>query len=193
MTFGSHRFLIDSANANDLLATAAGQIVSREAKASWLGGLVSANLGVAYQVNAGRFYFQPEVAADYVALFESSYHEHGGRSAFDLNVAPGTSSQADVQADIVLGMNFGQTLIWRPQLTFGYRAVVAGGPASTVASFQGGQSFTLNPQFSNKSGFLARIGLRASSQYADFSADAGGQFSSTYQTYNARAVARFLF
>ena len=70
VTFGSHRFLIDSANANDLLATAAGQIVSREAKASWLGGLVSANLGVAYQVNAGRFYFQPEVAADYVALFE---------------------------------------------------------------------------------------------------------------------------
>jgi hypothetical protein len=193
VTFGSHRFLIDAANGNDLLATTAGQIVSRESKASWLGGLASAHVGVAYQVTAGRLYFQPEVVADYVALFESSYREHGGGTAFDLNVAPGTSSQADVQADIVLGMNFGQTLIWRPQLTFGYRAVVAGGPASTVASFQGGQSFTLDPQFSNKSGFLARIGLRASSQYADFSADAGGQFSSTYQTYNARAVARFLF
>jgi len=128
-----------------------------------------------------------------VALFESAYHEHGGGPAFNLNVAPGTSSQADVQGDIVIGMNFGQTLIWRPQVTFGYRAVVAGGPASTVASFAGGQSFTLNPQFTNKSGFLARIGLRASGQYADFSADAGGQFSSSFQTYNARAAARFLF
>jgi hypothetical protein len=193
VAFGSHRFLIDQANANDLLATTAGQIVSREAKASWLAGIVSANVGVSYQINAGRFYFQPEVAADYVALFESAYHEHGGGPAFNLNVAPGTSSQADVQGDIVIGMNFGQTLIWRPQVTFGYRAVVAGGPASTVASFAGGQSFTLNPQFTNKSGFLARIGLRASGQYADFSADAGGQFSSSFQTYNARAAARFLF
>jgi hypothetical protein len=90
-------------------------------------------------------------------------------------------------------MNLGRTTIWRPQFTFGYRAVAAGGPASTVASFTGGQSFTLNPQFTDKSGFLARLGVRASGQYADFTADAGGEFSSGYQTYNARAAARFLF
>ncbi len=193
VSFGSRRFLIDAASANDLLETTAGQIVSREAKASWLGGIVSANVGVSYQVTAGRFYFQPEVAADYVVLFQPAYHEHGGGPAFDLNIAPGTASQADVQADIVVGMNLGRTTIWRPQFTFGYRAVAAGGPASTVASFTGGQSFTLNPQFTDKSGFLARFGLRASGQYADFSADAGGEFSSGYQTYNARAAARFLF
>ena len=193
VSFGSHRFLIDAANADDLLETTAGQIVSREAKASWLGGIVSANVGISYQVNAGRFYFQPEVAADYVALYESSYHERGGGTAFDLSIAPGTSSQADVQADVVLGMNLGQTTIWRPQFTFGYRVVASGGPAPTVASFTGGQSFTLNPQFTDKSGFLARFGVRASGQYADFSADAGGEFSTGYQTYDARAAARFLF
>jgi hypothetical protein len=193
VTFGSHRYLIDEANADDILAINPGQIVSREAKASWLGGIVSANVGISYQVTAGRFYLQPEVAADYVALYESSYHERGGGSAFDLNIAPGTSSQADVQADIVLGMNLGNTTIWRPQFTFGYRAVVAGGPGSTVASFNGGQGFTLDPQFTDKGGFLARFGVRASGQYADFSADAGGEFNSGYQTYDARAAARFLF
>jgi hypothetical protein len=193
VSFGSRRFLVDAADANDLLATTAGQIVNREAKASWVGEIASANVGVSYQVNAGWFYFQPEVAADYVALFQPSYREREGGTAFDLNITPGTASQADVQADIVIGMNLGRTTIWRPQFTFGYRAVVAGGPASTIASFTGGQSFTLNPQFTNKSGFLARFGLRASGQYADFSADAGGDFSTGYQTYNARAAARFLF
>jgi hypothetical protein len=40
---------------------------------------------------------------------------------------------------------------------------------------------------------LARIGMRASGQYADFSADAGGEFRNDYETYDARAAARFLF
>ena len=190
---GSRRFLIDQANTSDVLATATGQIVSRESKASWLGGVVSANVGLAYQVTAGRFYIRPEVAADYVALFQSAYHEHGGGTAFDLSVNPGSASQADVQADVVLGFNFGHTTIWRPEAMFGYRVVAAGGPASTTASFAGGQTFTLKPQFINKSGFLARLGVRATGQYADFSADAGGEFATGYQTYNARAVARFLF
>jgi hypothetical protein len=192
VTLGSRRFFIDQPTSNDILAIT-GQLVTREAKASWLGGIVSANVGVAYQLTAGRFYMQPEAALDYVGLFQSSYQEKGGGPAFNLHIANGASSQADAIADIVLGMNFGQTIVWRPQLTFGYRAVIAGGPASTSARFNGGQSFTLNPQFNNKSGFLARVGVRASGQYADFSVDAGGQFSSANQTYNARAAARFLF
>ena len=92
-----------------------------------------------------------------------------------------------------MGANFGQSIVWRPELTVGYRAVVYGGPAKTVANFQGGQTFTLDPQFTDKGGFLARLGLRASGQYADFSADAGGEFRNDYQTYDARAAARFLF
>jgi hypothetical protein len=90
-------------------------------------------------------------------------------------------------------MNFGQSIVWRPEVTIGYRAVVYGGPAKTVANFEGGQTFTLLPQFTDKGGLLGRIGLRASGQYADFSADAGGEFRNDYETYDARAAARFLF
>jgi hypothetical protein len=192
VTLGSRRFLIDQTNSNDLNQTPT-QIVSREAKASWLGGIMSANIGVGYQVAVGRFFVRPEVSGDYVLFTEQGYSERGGGPAFNLNVKGQTSSQADAQVDMVMGASFGQAVVWRPELTVGYRAVVYGGPASTVANFQGGQSFTLNPQFTDKGGLLARVGLRASGQYADFSAGGGGEFRNNYQTYDARAAARFLF
>jgi hypothetical protein len=192
VTLGSHRYLIDETNSNDLSQTPS-EIVSREAKASWLGAIVTVNGGLGYQFSAGRFFARPEVSADYTMLTQAGYKEHGGGPAFDLNIAGQTSSQADAQADIVLGANFGQGIVYRPELMVGYRAVVFGGPASTVANFAGGSTFTLNPQFADKGGVLARLGLRATGQYADFSADAGGEFRNDYQTYDARAAARFLF
>ena len=192
VTLGSHRFLIDQTNSNDLQGTPA-EIVSREAKASWLGGIVSVNAGLGYQFGTPRFFVRPEVSADYVLLTQAAYKERGGGPAFDLDVASQTSSQADAQADVVLGMNFGQAVVWRPELTVGYRAVVYGGPANTVANFQGGQTFSLSPQFTDKGGLLARLGVRATGQYADFSADAGGEYRTGYTTYDARAAARFLF
>jgi hypothetical protein len=192
VTVGSKRFLIDQTNGNDIAQTTPTE-VTREAKASWLAGLFAANVSVGYQFESGRFYVRPEGSIDYVVLFESAYHETGGGPAYNLSVNARTSSQVDARADVVLGMTFGQSVIWRPELTFGYRTVLSGGPAATTANFAGGQSFTINPQFNSKGAFLGRIGVRASGLYADFSADAGGEFSNTYQVYNARAAARFLF
>ena len=71
--------------------------------------------------------------------------------------------------------------------------IVSGGPGSTTASFAGGTPFILSPNFTEKGGLLGRVGVRAGSLFADFSANAGGVFSSGYQQYDARAVARFLF
>ncbi len=192
VTLGSRRYLIDQTDSTDL-AQAPSQIVSREAKASWLGGIVSADVGVGYQFDIGKFFARPEVSGDYVLLSQMGYKERGGGTAFNLDIAQQTASQADAQADLVVGMNFGQAVVWRPEVTVGYRAVVLGGPASTTASFQGGQSFTLNPAYTDRGGVLARLGLRATGQYADFTADAGGEFNHDYQTYDARAAARFLF
>jgi hypothetical protein len=192
VTLGSHRFLIDETNSNDLAQTPS-EIVSREAKASWLGAIVTVSGGLGYQFSAGRYFARPEVSADYTLLSTQAYKEHGGGTAFDLDIASQTSSQADAQVDVVMGANFGQGVVYRPELTVGYRVVAFGGPASTVANFAGGSTFTLNPQFSDKGGVLARLGLRATGQYADFSADAGGEFRNDYQTYDARAAARFLF
>jgi hypothetical protein len=79
-------------------------------------------------------------------------------------------------------------------LTLGRREVISGGPGDTTARFiSGGPSFTLSPKFDDKGSLIARLGVHAGGQYADFSANAGGQYNSTYQVYDARAVARFLF
>jgi hypothetical protein len=154
-----------------------------------------------YQFEMGsRFYVRPELAADYMALFEAAHTESGGAAstghdAVDLAVNARTSTQATARADLVFGASFGTTIRWRPELTVGWRDVVSGGPGVTTAHFVGGAGtpFSLSPNFQDKGGILARLGLRAGGSYADFSADAGGQFRNSYQTYDARAVARFLF
>ncbi len=174
--------------------------VYKEADARWNGGIVSGAVSVAYQFDFGRYYLRPELAADYIMLYESGYSEAGGGNAVDLTVGSRTNQQASARAQIVFGARYGTTTIWRPELTLGWREVVSGGPANTTAYFTNGGTagaagtpFTLSPDFKDKGGLLARLGVRAGGNYADFTADAGGQFGNGYQTYDARAVARFLF
>ena len=156
--------------------------------------MASGEFGASYQMPMGRFYLRPEAAVDYILLYESAFAEHGGGTAVDLSVASRTNTEATATADLVLGMDFGTTIHWRPEMTVGWRQIVAGGPGDTTAKFvSGNTSFTLAPQLQDRGGLLARLGLRAGGQFADFSADAGGVFNKDYQTYDARAVARFLF
>jgi hypothetical protein len=185
--FESHRFIIDQAN-----DTTAATLI-RGAKSSWNGGLVSAQIELNYPVNIGRFYLRPELSADYVALYETAHAERDGGTAVDLSIASKTSQEGSVQGDMVMGMTFGDTVKWRPEMTLGWREIIFGGPSNTSAHFNGGNNFVLSPQFTEKGGLLARLGVRAGGAFADFSADAGGVFRNGYETYDARAVARFLF
>jgi hypothetical protein len=166
----------------------------REAKSQSDGAVVSASFDVAYKATFGRYFIKPEAQAEYVLLYESAYAETGGGDAVDLNVNSRLNQQGIVQGDVVLGATYGTVLHWTPELTVGWREIVAGGPASTTAHFNGGQSFTLSPEYQDlKGGLLARLGLRASGAFADFNANAGGVFGSSYNSVDARATARFLF
>ena len=189
VAMGSHRTVIQQ--------TTAGTVsLLRDAESQWSGGVVSANFGVGYQITHGRLSFRPEISADYIGLFESGHSEKGGGSAVDLAIASRTSSEASAQADVVIGYTFGQGFRWTPQLTVGYRQIITGGPGSTTARFVdnvGSGTFTLKPDLSDRGGFLARLGVRAAGQFADVTADAGGEYRDGYQTYDARARARFLF
>ena len=186
--FQSHRFVIDQTS------DSAAATLIRGAKSSWNGGLVSAQIELNYPMTMGRFYMRPELSADYVALYEGAHTESGGGSAVNLAVASKTNQEGSVQGDLVMGATFGDSIKWRPEMTIGWREIVFGGPASTTAHFaSGGQNFVLSPQFTERGGLLARLGLRAGGAFADFSADAGGVFRNGYETYDARAMARFLF
>ena len=190
--FDSQRMLVDTSQPDP--STGATTPLVRVAQSNWNGGVFAGHLGVSYPFTKGRFYIRPEGWADYYALLESGHSERGGGSAFDLTVASRTSQEAIAQADLVIGATFGDSLKWRPELTVGYRDVVEGGPAATTAAFSsGGPSFTLTPNFQDKGGLLARLGIRAGGQFADFSADAGGEYRNGSQTYDARAAAKFLF
>ena len=165
----------------------------RQAKGSWLGGLASASFSASYKENFGRYYVKPELLADYVMLYEEAYAEHGGGGAYDLAVGSKFSKEAIVQADMVLGATYGTATRWTPELTVGWRQSVYGGPADVTANFAGGTAFKLSPNYQDKGGLVARLGIRASGNFADFSANAGGVFRTGYDTYDARASARFLF
>jgi hypothetical protein len=193
VSLGSHRLLLDQSSAGAVT-------LLRDAESSWSGALGSAQFGISYQMTMGRFYMRPEASADFIALYETSHSEHGGGNpkgpgdGFDLGINSRFNKEAAVQADLVFGYSFGEALRWRPEMTIGYREIVYGGPASTTAHFlSGGSAFTLNPGIGDRGGLLARLGVRASGAYADITADAGGEFRNGYQTYDARAVARFLF
>ena len=170
----------------------------REAKSQWNGATAAAEFGASYQIPIGRFYIRPEVIADYILLYESAFVEHGGGVSMDLGVDSRTSEEASVLGDLVIGADMGGANHWRPELTLGWRQIVSGGAGDTTAHFlndggKPGASFTLSPQVQDRGSLLARIGIRAGGNFADFSADAGGELSQNYQVYNARAVARFLF
>jgi hypothetical protein len=166
----------------------------RDAESSWSGALGSAQFGISYQMTMGRFYMRPEASGDFIALYETAHGERGGGKALNLGINSRFNKEAAVQADLVFGYSFGEALRWRPEMTIGYREIVYGGPAPTTAHFlSGGSAFTLNPGIGDRGGLLARLGVRASGAYADITADAGGEFRNGYQTYDARAVARFLF
>jgi hypothetical protein len=196
--FDSQRQILDTgpnplsvSNPNVPVTTAT---LQRVASAQWDGGLMSGQVGLNAPIEFGRFYLRPEVSADYIALFEEGYTEKGGGSALDLVVAPRTSQQASAQVDMVLGATFGDAIKYRPELMVGWRGVVYGGPGNTEAHFASGNTdFTLNPNFQDKGGLLARLGLRAGGPFADFTADAGGEWHGNFDSYDARALARFLF
>lgn len=187
VALGSHRNVIEQTSTGSVT-------LQRNAESQWSGYIASANFGVGYQVTKGRLSFRPEVSVDYIGLFETRHSESGGGPAVDLAIRSRTSTEASAQADVVMGYTFGQGFRWTPQLTVGYRQIITGGPGSTTARFlSGSPAFTLNPDLTERGGLLARLGVRAAGQFADVTADAGGEFRDGYQTYDARARARFLF
>jgi hypothetical protein len=194
---GEHRNVVNQ--------TSAGAItLLRQAESQWSGAIASGQIGVSYDANIGRFFLRPAAYADYIMLYEGSHTEHGGEApasqgggdAVNLAINSRTSTEASATAQVTMGYTFGSAMLWRPELTVGWRQILTEGPAKTTARFIGdptGSSFTLAPDLGDRGGLLARLGLRAMGQYADITADAGGEFRDGYQTYDARAVARFLF
>ena len=170
--------------------------LTREASAEWNALTAAAHLGLSYTAQAGRFYAKPLVQADYFYLKEDGRTETGGGEAIDLEIDERTSQQLAAFAGVAFGLRFGdpETMVWRPEVTVGYRALTGDGPDATTARFvSGGPSFTLaSPELDDGAAVL-RAGIRGQGRYFDLALEGGGEVRDDYQAYDARVTARVIF
>jgi hypothetical protein len=80
-----------------------------------------------------------------------------------------------------------------PQLEIGYDKVLTGGPADTTARFAyGGPTFSV-PANHIDGAAMGRLTVRGDGNYVHFSLQAGGEYSSSYHSLDAKAVFRLTF
>ncbi|MBZ6377851.1 autotransporter domain-containing protein [Pacificimonas flava] len=124
-----------------------GETISRTADGEWDGWLYSASGGLSYDFRAGRFSLRPAATLDYYRLDESGYSEAGGGDAFNLTVEDRSSDELAATGRLVAGLMFGGDRPgggWmRVEAEGGRRQILSGSLGDTVASFEGGDEFTL--------------------------------------------------
>lgn len=170
--------------------------LSRTASSEWNALMASAHTGIAYTARMGRVHLRPMISADFVYLDEDGRTESGGGEAVDLEIDGRTSQQLSAFAGVALGATFGdpQAMLWRPEVTVGYRTRTGDGPDATTARFiSGGPSFTLAAPELDDGAMVVRVGLRGSTRYFDLGFEAGGEIRDDYEAYDGRVVARLAF
>ena len=170
-------------------------VLNRKNKANWSGYTLSGRVGVGYEAQLGWLFLRPQAHADYYRLKENSYAEKFGGDGFDLTYAARNSSAVTGTASLVVGASLGAKsgLTWRPQLEVGYRKAMSGGPDDTTAHFANGADFTLSPEDARKGGPVARLGLKADSDYFELMFEGGGEVQGKTKTADIRFAARLLF
>ena len=182
-----------------LLKDANGNVtLDRASKASSSGYTATGHFGLGYQTpQVGWVYFRPQVHGDYFYLNQGSYQEHGGGTAagdgFDLSVAKRNGNAASGTASLVTGVTFGQGFKWRPELELGYRNVFSGTAGSTTANFQSGAPFTVDPESIKGGGPLARLDIKADTDFYELNLEAGVEQRTHFEEGDLRLSVRVLF
>ena len=168
--------------------------ITKTAEGDWSGYDATAHLGAGWQLDVGKhLFFEPRVYADVFHLHENAYNERNGGVGYDFNVQQRDSTQTNGTASLVTGLKFGNQFIISPQLEVGYDKVLTGGPADTTARFAyGGPTFTV-PANQLTGAALGRVTIRGDGNYVHFSLQAGGEYSSSYHSLDAKAVFRLTF
>ncbi len=189
--YGNRReLLLKDANGNVTL--------DRASKSSSSGYTATGHFGLGYQTpQIGWVYFRPQVHGDYFYLNQGGFTEHDGGTAsgdgFDLTNAARNGNEASGTASLVTGITFGQGFKWRPELELGYRNVFSGTAGSTTANFQGGTPFTLDPESIKGGGPLARVDIKADTDFYELNFEAGIEQRTHFEQGDLRMSVRVLF
>ena len=164
------------------------------ANSNWNGYFFDGHVGLAYEQKfLGRFYARPELSADYLRLQESSHKETGGDPGFDLNIAARTSTRFSGEAVMVLGTQFGKAQWLRSEVRGGFREVFSGDIGDTVASFSGGNPFSLAPDADRGGWATFGVSLKSGSQYSYIALEGDADFRPGEQRYDIRLAGRSIF
>ncbi len=165
------------------------EAVERANTADWSGRLYSAASGLSYEHQAGRLSIRPGVSIDYYRLAEDGYAETGGGKAFDLVVEERDSDELAANATLTVGYDLAQgnaeQARIRVELEGGRRQIVGGTMGQTIARFEGGDAFALDPE-ARTDGWLGR--LRLMGGLSGFML--GGEVSAEEQQGRAAVAAR---
>ena len=163
------------------------------ANSSWGGLFFDGNALLAYEQRFGRLYARPELSADYFRLDEGAHTETGGGNGFDLAIAGRNSSRLSGQAVVVLGAQWGTANWLRTEIHGGYREVLSGSIGDTVASFAGGDPFTMAPDKSTGGWATFGLSIKAGSQYSYLALEGDAELRAGERQYNVRIAGRSMF
>jgi hypothetical protein len=167
--------------------------LARENSADWNSVLGQAFASVAYEQGFGRFYLRPEGRVDYLYLSEGARQESGGGAGFDVSVAKRHSSSLDAMAAMTFGATFGHDLWLRPEVRVGYRQRLAGSLGDTVATFSGGNPFSLTADNRKDGAVTLDMALRAGTPMSYVAVEGGVAAAKRTKRYNVRLAGRMMF
>jgi hypothetical protein len=191
LTVSNHRNLAATIVSGDLSNSSN---ITRSAEGHWTGYDFTGHLGVGVDLYASKhLFFEPKVYADVFHMHEGAYTEKNGGLGYDYSVSQRDSTQTNGAASLVTGLKFGNLFVISPQVEVGYDKVLTGGPGATTARFAyGGPTFTV-PANQIGGAAMGRFTVRGDGNYVHFSLQAGGEYSSSYHSLDAKAVFRLTF
>ena len=161
--------------------------------AAWNGMVANAFAGVAYEADVLGAYLRPEARLDYVWLWEGERREHGAGSGFDLTVASRKADNLSGDLGLVWGKQYGKDVWLRPEVRVGYRRTLAGAMGDTIASFAGGNPFTLVASDNTQGAVTLGLALRAGSALSYIALEGGAEASRKQTKYTMRLTGRAMF
>jgi hypothetical protein len=169
--------------------------VSQSSNGAWNGYFADAHAGAQYEAHIGRFYIRPEAAFDYLYLNEDAHDLSGAGPGFDLSIGQRTSERGVASGIVTFGTQYGHDTWFRPEIYAGYREVVFGDIANTVASFTGvgGLPFVLGPGDVNGGWVVAGFSLRAGTPLSYVAISGEADLKNNEQRYNVYLSGRAMF
>jgi outer membrane autotransporter protein len=168
-------------------------LADKRNKANWTGYTATARAGLGYEARLGWLWVRPQAHVDYFRLHEGSRTEKFGGDVMNLIIDQRTGSAVAGTASFVTGAQFGSSMRWRPSLELGYRDTFSGGAGDTTFRIGGGQSATLTPGEIKGGAALARVAVKADTDFFEVGLEAGGQTNSKTKIGDIKLTARIVF